>query len=90
MQLEFQVWGSREWYEQAVPLLEEHGFHELAALRWADPETDGERMGVYYDVPAGTDVKVDDFLALMARLRDLLKDAEEPLDSIALVNRPTG
>lgn len=50
MLLEIEVWGSREWYEQALPLLQEAGLRDLPDLSWADPETDGERMICRFDL----------------------------------------
>ncbi|NDD26960.1 MAG: hypothetical protein EB084_01655 [Proteobacteria bacterium] len=83
MVLEVEVWGSREWYEQAVPLLTEAGLRDLPKRSWSDPETDGERMLIYFDLDASH--KSADALQLadvLKRVRDLVMAGEAP--SIAM------
>ncbi len=87
MLLEIQVWGSREWYEKALPLLEKSGFTHLSELRWADPETDGELGGWYFDYADETPLSLDDFQTIMGDLHDVLKDAEAPVQSISVVRK---
>jgi len=85
MLLELKVFGSREWYEKVVPLLENEGFEARADLHWADPETDGELMGCYYDYNLGQVMPIDRFMHLMAQIQRIIEDGEAPGIEIGLV-----
>jgi len=85
--LEFVVWGSREWYEQALPLLERSGFQAVPEMRWADVETDGERMGACFEYADDTPLSWEDLSALMEDVQRLLGDAEAPLEAINIKSK---
>lgn len=88
MVVEFVVWGSREWSEQVQPLLAEHLFTELPDLHWADPESDGERMGFSYTYTGKEPLPWASVSALMTRIEALLEDAEAPLEAIRVCAEP--
>lgn len=54
MLLEIEVWGSRDWYERALPLPREAGLCDRPDLAWSDPEADGERTVWRFDVQPPT------------------------------------
>lgn len=87
MVLEFVVWGSREWYEQALPLMEKSGFQTVPEMRWADAETDGERMGACFEYADDTPLSWEDLAALMEDVQRILRDAEGPLEAINIKRR---
>lgn len=79
MLLEIEVWGSREWYQQALPLLAEAGLAPRPDRSWADPRTDGERMICCFDV-GDADHPIDAALLAdaLARVRTLVLAGEAP------------
>lgn len=79
MILEIVVWGSREWYAQAIPLLEDAGLTERPDLAWADPATDGEKMGCYYDIANG-DAPIDaqSLTDVLSQIRRVVMAGETP------------
>lgn len=86
MLLEFKVWGSREWYEQAIPMLEEAGLKERPDLAWADPDTDGEKMGCYYDfVDAKEGIDAAHLADILARVKKVVMGGEAPDIEICFV-----
>jgi hypothetical protein len=86
MLLEFKVWGSREWYEQAVPMLEEAGLKDRPDLAWADPDTDGEKMGCYYDYADEKEGLDPGHLAdVLTRVRKVVLNGEAPDIEISFV-----
>ncbi|MBM3466148.1 MAG: hypothetical protein FJX76_29015 [Armatimonadetes bacterium] len=87
MLLEIWVWGSREWYEECQPILNEAGFRNVPEKQRNDPNTDGERMCFCYDYADEIALPPEKFSALVERLRAILKDAEAPLESIGIVRQ---
>lgn len=89
MLLEFVVWGSREWYHQALPMLAEAGLRDRPGLSWADPETDGEEMRCYFDLDASSDAVDAGYLAdVLARVRAVVLAGEAPTIEIRFVPSP--
>lgn len=88
MLLEFKVWGSKEWYEQAIPMLEELGLQEVPDLGWSDPDSDGELMGRYYDYTDKGGVDPAHLADVLARIRKLIMDGEAPSIEVRLVSDP--
>ena len=78
MLLEFKVWGSTEWYERAVPMLEDFGLVPRPELSWADPETDGELMGLYFDYEDTAALSAFDLCEVLARVRGIVEAGEAP------------
>lgn len=87
MRLEIEVWGSREWYQQALPLLAEAGLRGRPDDSWADPRTDGERMICCYDLDEA-DRPVDAALLadVLARVRTLVMAGEAPAIEMRFVS----
>lgn len=85
MLLEARVWGSKEWYEDCMPRLEEKGFVQREDLGWADPETDGEFMGFYYDYRGQEPLSFEDLAAFINDLKAILDRAYTPPGQFALV-----
>jgi hypothetical protein len=88
MLLEFKVWGSDEWYGKAVPMLEDAGFVALDNLQWADPETDGELMGIYYDFTDKGSVAALQIAEVLARIKKVIEEGEAPPLEINFVATP--
>lgn len=86
-----EVWGSREWYRKALPLLAEAGLRDLPGRSWADPATDGERMIWLFDLdgPAakGATAAVDAALLeqVLTRVRSVVLEGEAPSIDIRFV-----
>lgn len=85
MLLEFRVWGSREWYDTAIPMLEDVGLKERPDLAWADPETDGELMGMYYDYDEKEGIDASQLADVLARVRAVVVAGEAPSIEIRFV-----
>lgn len=89
MLLEFKIWGSREWYKQAIPLLEEAGLRDRPDLAWADPETDGEKMGCYYDYVGGPEgLEARHLARVLTRIKQVVMEGETPDIQIRFVASP--
>ena len=84
MRIELIVWGSREWYEEAQPFLEESHLTEVPDTHWADPETDGERMSFSYTYSGDKPLSWDDLVAIITRVQAILAEAEAPLEAIQI------
>lgn len=86
MLLEFKVWGSTEWYERAVPMLEDFGLTPRPDLAWADPETDGEWMRLYFDYDDTLSLSAFDLFEVLSRLRTIVEGGEAPSLEINVVS----
>ena len=86
-----EVWGSREWYRKALPLLAEVGLRDLPERSWADPAADGERMIWVFDLHGPSTgegaVTVDAALLgqVLARVRSVVLEGEVPFIDIRFV-----
>jgi hypothetical protein len=85
MLLEIKVLSSAEWYEKVIPLLQRRGFVAREDLQWADPETDGEYMGYYYDYQGNSPLAYEDLAALIKQIKAIIRRGEAPLIDLALV-----
>jgi hypothetical protein len=81
--LQVVVWGTQEWYEKARPRLDDAGFVEVPERAWADAATDGERIGVVFDV--GQDLPWDRAAAALDEVRRILTADDGPPVEISLV-----
>ncbi len=77
MLLEVQVVGSAEWFEEALPAFKEFGFRQRKDLGWADPETDGELMGFYYDIGEDS-VPFRHMADFIKEIEKIIQDGEAP------------
>ena len=85
MLLEIKVLGSAQWYEQAMPQLEQGGFVLQEDLGWADPETDGEYMGYYYDYQGQQPLRFEELVALIKKIKTMIRRGEAPLIEVSVV-----
>ena len=75
MLLEVKVTASQEWYEEIMPELEKMGFVVKEELGWADPETDGELMGYYFDYQGDKSLDFKKFMEFIQDIEEKLKDS---------------
>jgi hypothetical protein len=85
MLLEIEVLGSAEWFEQVYPKFKVMGFEEVSELKWADPETDGELMGYYFDYTKKEGIPVDEFALLLSEMQEILANGEAPYVKMKMV-----
>jgi hypothetical protein len=78
MLLEIRVWGSRQWYKEVMPRLEQKEFALLEDLGWSDPETDGEFMGFYYEYRGAEPMAVKDLCSFIQELAAIIEHGEAP------------
>ena len=93
MLLQFKVWGSTEWYERGIPLLEGFGLVPRDDLAWADPETDGELMTVYFDYEDKPSLSALDLCDVLRQVKEVVEAGEAPSIEIGIVAsspRPQG
>jgi hypothetical protein len=90
MLLEVRVWGSREWYEVALPLIEGKGFKMVPELGWSDPSTDGEFMGFYFRYCGSQPLPFQDFCKLVEQVHLSLETALTPPAQFAIVAEKAG
>lgn len=88
MLLEIKVFGSAEWYEKAIPVIEEMGFHEVAELAWADPETDGELSGHYYDYSGKENIPFSHFVETIQEIERIVMEGEAPYIKLSMAKDP--
>ncbi len=85
MLLEIKVLSSAEWYEKVIPRLEQIGLVLREDLGWADPETDGEYMGYYYDYQGQEPLRFEDLAATLKKIKAIIARGEAPLIEISVV-----
>lgn len=87
MLLEIGVWGSQQWYEEAMPFLEKKGFELLEDQEGNTEGSDGEFMKFYYDYNHDP-LSVDDLRHLLEDLKRILAPSLTPPPKVFLVKSP--
>lgn len=85
MLMEIQVVGSKEWFEDVMPMFKSLGFKLLEDLTWSDPETDGELSGYYYTYEGKEPISFNDFVETVRDAEKTIEAGEAPYIKIAIV-----
>jgi hypothetical protein len=85
MLLEVQVLGSAEWFDEVYPKFKTMGFEEIAELAWADPETDGEFTGHYFEYKAKEAIPFEHFHDFLKDMEEIILGGEAPYIKINIV-----